>query len=128
MTPPRTAIRRLVDRWRADPKHYSIRLAKVRCLHVDDGRRPDALASATLFRSALHVEVIYNDAPDSNLRLLRDKTFGSGAVIGALVFAAMIGSMFLLPAFESLPPHRRILPRQIALVAMLPRTCSHPGP
>jgi MFS transporter, DHA2 family, multidrug resistance protein len=38
-------------------------------------------------------------APVVDLRMFRDPTFASGTVIGSLVFAMLMGSMFLLPVF-----------------------------
>jgi DHA2 family multidrug resistance protein len=66
-------------------------------------------------------------APVVDLRMFRDPTFASGTMIGALVFAMLMGSMFLLPVFTqemmrftATESGVVLLPRTIAMMIAAP--------
>jgi DHA2 family multidrug resistance protein len=66
-------------------------------------------------------------APVIDLRMFRDPTFASGTVIGAVVFAMLMGSMFLLPVFTqemmrftATESGIVLLPRTIAMIIASP--------
>lgn len=66
-------------------------------------------------------------APVVDLRMFRDATFASGTVIGGVVFAMLMGSMFLLPVFtqemmgfSSTEAGIMLLPRTIAMMIASP--------
>ena len=66
-------------------------------------------------------------APVVDLRLFRDPTFASGTFIGGVVFAMLMGSMFLLPVFTQEMMHFSatqsgivLLPRTIAMMVASP--------
>jgi len=65
--------------------------------------------------------------PVVNLRLFRDPTFASGTVIAAIVYAALIGNMFLLPVymqellgFDATQSGIALIPRTIAMLIVTP--------
>lgn len=66
-------------------------------------------------------------APVVDLRMFRDPTFASGTVISGIVFAMLMGSMFLLPVFTQELMHYSatqsgvlLLPRTIAMMIASP--------
>jgi DHA2 family multidrug resistance protein len=66
-------------------------------------------------------------APVVDLRMFRDPTFASGTAIAGLVFAMLMGSMFLLPVFTQEMLHYNatqsgivLLPRTIAMMIASP--------
>jgi DHA2 family multidrug resistance protein len=66
-------------------------------------------------------------APVVNLRLFRDKTFASATIIGGLMFAMLMGSMFLLPVFmqeilgfDATQSGVTLMPRTLAMMAVTP--------
>ncbi len=66
-------------------------------------------------------------APVIDLRMFRDPTFASGTAIGGVVFAMLMGSMFLLPVFTQELMHFNatqsgvvLLPRTIAMMIASP--------
>jgi DHA2 family multidrug resistance protein len=66
-------------------------------------------------------------APVVDLRMFRDPTFASGTAISGLVFAMLMGSMFLLPVFTQELMHYSatqsgvlLLPRTFAMMIMSP--------
>ena len=66
-------------------------------------------------------------APVVDLRMFRDPTFASGTMIAGLVFAMLMGSMFLLPVFTQEMMHFTatesgivLLPRTIAMMIASP--------
>jgi len=66
-------------------------------------------------------------APVIDLRMFRDPTFASGTAIGGVVFAMLMGSMFLLPVFTQELMHFSatqsgvvLLPRTIAMMVASP--------
>jgi DHA2 family multidrug resistance protein len=65
--------------------------------------------------------------PVVNLRLFRDKTFTSGTVIGGVMYAMLMGSMFLLPVFmqellgfDATQSGITLMPRTIAMMVVTP--------
>ena len=66
-------------------------------------------------------------APVVNLRLFRDRTFASATVIGGVMYAMLMGSMFLLPVFmqellgfDATQSGITLMPRTIAMMAVTP--------
>jgi len=66
-------------------------------------------------------------APAVDLRMFRDPTFASGTFIGGVVFAMLMGSMFLLPVFTQEVLHFSatqsgvvLLPRTLAMMVASP--------
>jgi DHA2 family multidrug resistance protein len=66
-------------------------------------------------------------APVVDIRLFRDPTFASGTAIGGIVFAMLMGSMFLLPVFTQELMHYSatqsgmvLLPRTLAMMVASP--------
>jgi DHA2 family multidrug resistance protein len=65
--------------------------------------------------------------PVVNLKLFRDPTFASGTAISAIVFAALMGSMFLLPlfmqellGFDATLSGVTLMPRTLAMLVVTP--------
>ncbi len=56
-------------------------------------------AIAGLCLVAFVIQELTTKAPVVNLRLFKDQVFLSGTIIGAVMFAMLMGSMFLLPLF-----------------------------
>ena len=66
-------------------------------------------------------------APVVNLRLFRDKTFTSATLIGGLMYAMLMGSMFLLPVFmqellgfNATQSGTTLMPRTLAMMLVTP--------
>jgi DHA2 family multidrug resistance protein len=66
-------------------------------------------------------------APAVNLRLFRDRVFSSATVIGGMMFAILMGSMFLLPVFmqellgfTALQSGWALVPRTLAMMVVTP--------
>ncbi len=66
-------------------------------------------------------------APVVNLRIFRDKTFASATVIGGVMYAMLMGSMFLLPVFmqevlgfDATQSGITLMPRTIAMMLVTP--------
>jgi DHA2 family multidrug resistance protein len=66
-------------------------------------------------------------APVVNLRLFRDRTFASATIIGGVMYAMLMGSMFLLPVFmqellgyDATQSGTTLMPRTIAMMAVTP--------
>jgi DHA2 family multidrug resistance protein len=66
-------------------------------------------------------------APVVNLRIFRDKTFASATVIGGVMYAMLMGSMFLLPVFmqevlgfDATQSGLTLMPRTIAMMLLTP--------
>jgi DHA2 family multidrug resistance protein len=66
-------------------------------------------------------------APAVNLRLFKDKVFTSGTVIGSVMFAMLLASMFLLPVFmqemlgfTATQSGTALMPRVLVMMAMTP--------
>lgn len=65
--------------------------------------------------------------PVINLRLFKDPTFSSGTAVAAVVFAALMGSMFLLPVFmqellgfDATESGIVLMPRTLAMLVVTP--------
>lgn len=83
------------------------------------------LAAVTL--AAFVIRELTFSHPVVNLRLFRDPTFASGTVIAAIVFAALMGSMFLLPVFmqellgfDATESGVTLMPRTLAMLVVTP--------
>ena len=66
-------------------------------------------------------------APVVNLRLFRDRTFASATIIGGVMYAMLMGSMFLLPVFmqellgfDATQSGITLMPRTIAMMLLTP--------
>ncbi len=66
-------------------------------------------------------------APVVNLRIFRDKTFASATAIGGVMYAMLMGSMFLLPVFmqevlgfDATQSGLTLMPRTIAMMLVTP--------
>src|SRR5262249_45835335 len=62
-----------------------------------------------------------------NLRVFRDKTFASATIIGGVMYAMLMGSMFLLPVFmqevlgfDATQSGITLMPRTIAMMLVTP--------
>ncbi|HEU4613982.1 MAG TPA: DHA2 family efflux MFS transporter permease subunit [Kofleriaceae bacterium] len=82
--------------------------------------------SAVAF-AAFIIRELTATAPVVNLRMFRDPTFASGTAIAGLVFAMLMGSMFLLPVFTQEMLHFSatqsgivLLPRTLAMMVASP--------
>lgn len=75
--------------------------------------------AAAIALSAFVIRELTADAPVVNLRLFRDPTFAAGTVVGTIMFAMLMASMFLLPVFT-----QEVLrfPATTAGLVLLPRT------
>src|SRR6478735_7028856 len=65
--------------------------------------------------------------PVVNLRLFQDRVFATGTAIAAIVFAVMMGSMFLLPVFmqemlgfDATESGMSLMPRTLAMLVVTP--------
>lgn len=77
--------------------------------------------------TAFIVRELTATAPVVDLRLFRDKTFASGTIIGGVMFAMLMGSMFLLPVFmqellgfDAMQSGTTLLPRTLAMMFVTP--------
>ncbi|HEY2513671.1 MAG TPA: DHA2 family efflux MFS transporter permease subunit [Polyangiaceae bacterium] len=66
-------------------------------------------------------------APVVNLRIFRDRTFASATVIGGVMYAMLMGSMFLLPVFmqevlgfDATQSGLTLMPRTLAMMLVTP--------
>jgi DHA2 family multidrug resistance protein len=75
---------------------------------LEEGNRLDWFSSGTIlicafvavfFLIAFVIRELTAPVPAVNLALFKDRTFASGTAIGAVMFAMLMGSMFLLPVF-----------------------------
>lgn len=103
---------------------------------LEEGQRDDwfdspvitALAAvAAISLSAFVIREFTAVAPVVNLRLFRDKTFASGTAIGGVMFAMLMGSMFLLPVFmqeilgfDATQSGITLMPRTLAMMVVTP--------
>jgi DHA2 family multidrug resistance protein len=102
----------------------------------EEGARNDwfdstAILAATYIASVGLVAFVIREltatAPIIDLRMFRDPTFASGTLIGGVVFAMLMGSMFLLPVFTqemmrftATESGIVLLPRTIAMMVASP--------
>ncbi|MDB4993143.1 MAG: transporter [Myxococcaceae bacterium] len=103
---------------------------------LEEGQRDDWFDSpkitvvafiAGIALAAFIVRELTAVAPVVNLRLFRDKTFASGTLIGGVMFAMLMGSMFLLPVFmqellgfDATQSGNTLMPRTLAMMAVTP--------
>lgn len=76
---------------------------------------------------AFVVQELTAPVPVVNLRLFKDRTFASATVIGGVMFAMMMGSMFLLPVFlqellhyDATSSGFALMPRTLAMALCMP--------
>ncbi|HEY4016471.1 MAG TPA: DHA2 family efflux MFS transporter permease subunit [Polyangiaceae bacterium] len=77
--------------------------------------------------AAFIVRELTATSPVVNLRLFSDRTFASATVIGGVMYAMLMGSMFLLPVFmqellgfDATQSGITLMPRTIAMMAVTP--------
>jgi DHA2 family multidrug resistance protein len=103
---------------------------------LEEGPRDDWFASpvitivsavAAVALAAFIIRELTAVAPVVNLRLFRDKTFASGTAIGGVMYAMLMGSMFLLPVFmqevlgfDATRSGMTLMPRTLAMMAVTP--------
>jgi DHA2 family multidrug resistance protein len=103
---------------------------------LEEGPRDDWFASpvitlvsavAAVSLAAFIIRELTAVAPVVNLRLFRDKTFASGTAIGGVMYAMLMGSMFLLPVFmqevlgfDATRSGMTLMPRTLAMMAVTP--------
>jgi DHA2 family multidrug resistance protein len=103
---------------------------------LEEGQREDwfdspKIAALSLVAGVSLVAFVIREltavAPVVNLRLFRDKTFASGTLIGGVMFAMLMGSMFLLPVFmqemlgfDATRSGTTLMPRTLAMMAVTP--------
>jgi DHA2 family multidrug resistance protein len=103
---------------------------------IEEGQRADwfdsPVITVTAFVAvasivAFVIRELTATAPVVNLRLFRDKTFASATVIGGLMYAMLMGSMFLLPVFmqellgfNATQSGNTLMPRTLAMMLVTP--------
>ncbi|MHB1846045.1 MAG: DHA2 family efflux MFS transporter permease subunit [Deltaproteobacteria bacterium] len=85
-----------------------------------------ALAAASLL-AAFVTQELTTEHPAVDLRILKNLSFASGTFVGAILGAALFGSIFLLPLFmqellgyDATQSGLTLMPRSLAMVAMMP--------
>lgn len=86
-----------------------------------------AAVVALVALGAFVAQELVAEAPVVNLRLFRDPTFASGTALGAVLYAVLMGSMFLLPVFMQELLHYdathsgvMLMPRTLAMMVATP--------
>lgn len=86
-----------------------------------------AAVVALVALGAFVAQELVAEAPVVNLRLFRDPTFASGTALGAVLYAVLMGSMFLLPVFMQELLHYdathsgvMLMPRTVAMMVATP--------
>ncbi len=136
---------RLANRVRAEVQRKNLDIAGIvlMCIGVstlqyvlEEGPRNDwfdsplitalALVSAVAL-VAFVIRELTAVAPVVDLRLFRDRTFASATVIGGVMYAMLMGSLFLLPVFmqellgfDATQSGTTLMPRTIAMMAVTP--------
>lgn len=103
---------------------------------LEEGQRDDWFESQTITictvvgvisLAAFMIRELTTEAPIINFRLFRDTTFVSGTIIGGLLFAMLMGSMFLLPVFlqemlgyDATDSGLALMPRTVAMMLVVP--------
>ena len=103
---------------------------------LEEGQRDDwfdsPLITALTFVAAISlaafvIRELTATAPVVNLRLFRDKTFASATAIGGVMYAMLMGSMFLLPVFmqeilgfDATQSGTTLMPRTVAMMLITP--------
>jgi DHA2 family multidrug resistance protein len=114
---------------------------------LEEGQREDWFESGTITictvvgvvaAAAFIIRELTAEVPIINLRLFRDPTFSSGTLIGGIMFAMLMGSMFLLPVFMQEMLHYdatqsglELMPRTLAMMLVTPligRIYNHVSP
>jgi DHA2 family multidrug resistance protein len=87
-----------------------------------------ACAAVTVVALALFVwRELVAPVPAVNVRLFKDKLFAAGSIIGAVMFAILLASMFLLPVFmqellgfTAMQSGLALMPRTLVMMAVTP--------
>ncbi len=94
---------------------------------LDSSRIVVALFICVSASVAFVVNELTTAAPAVNLRLFADRTFAAGTLIGAVMFAMLMGSMFLLPVFlqellhyDATTSGLAMMPRTIVMALTMP--------
>ncbi|MDB4945431.1 MAG: drug resistance transporter, EmrB/QacA subfamily [Labilithrix sp.] len=103
---------------------------------LEEGQRDDWFESSTITIctlvggvafAAFLIRELTAPSPVINLRLFKDPTFASGTVISGIMFAMLMGSMFLLPVFmeellgfTATQSGVALMPRTLAMMAITP--------
>jgi DHA2 family multidrug resistance protein len=136
---------RAANRLRAEQQKKSFDVAGIVLLGItvalmqyvlEEGQRDDwfesrAITLCTVISAVAGVAFVIREltagAPVINLRLFRDVTFASGTLIGGIMFAMLMGSMFLLPVFmeellgfTATQSGWALMPRTLAMMAVTP--------
>jgi DHA2 family multidrug resistance protein len=136
---------RLANRARAEAARKNLDIAGIvlMCISVstlqyvlEEGQREDwfdsPLITALSFVAGISlvafvIRELTAEAPVVNLRLFRDRTFASATVIGGVMYAMLMGSMFLLPVFmqelmgfDATQSGITLMPRTLAMMVVTP--------
>lgn len=103
---------------------------------LEEGQKEDWFASRVIAActvigavagAAFMIRELTAKSPVINFRLFRDPTFASGTAIGGIMFAMLMGSMFLLPVFmqemlgfTATQSGWALMPRTLAMMAVTP--------
>jgi DHA2 family multidrug resistance protein len=103
---------------------------------LEEGAREDWFDSKVIFVCtaisalslvALVIRELSATSPVINVRLLRDRTFTAATIIAGVMFAMLMGSMFLLPVFmqellgfDATQSGIALMPRTLAMMALMP--------
>jgi MFS transporter, DHA2 family, multidrug resistance protein len=103
---------------------------------LEEGQRDDWFDSpvitflsfvAGISLAAFVIRELTATAPVVNLRVFRDKTFASATAIGGVMYAMLMGSMFLLPVFmqevlgfDATQSGITLMPRTVAMMLITP--------
>jgi DHA2 family multidrug resistance protein len=140
---PADVLRANRERAASQRKHLDIAGIVLMCVGVstlqyvlEEGTRDDWFDSPTITAlsavaaislGAFVIRELTAVAPVVNLRLFRDKTFASGTLIGGVMFAMLMGSMFLLPVFmqevlgfDATQSGLTLMPRTLAMMVVTP--------
>lgn len=93
-----------------------------------DSRLIVACAAVTVVSLALFVwRELVAPVPAVNIRLFKDRLFAAGSIIGAVMFAILLASMFLLPVFmqellgfTAMQSGLALMPRTLVMMAVTP--------
>lgn len=98
---------------------------------ADDWFQSPVIVICALFAATCLIAFVIREltavAPAVNLRLFKDPVFASGTMLGALVFAVLMASMFLLPVFmqellgfTATQSGFALMPRTLVMMLMMP--------
>jgi DHA2 family multidrug resistance protein len=133
------------NRARADAQRKNLDLAGIvlMCVGVstlqyvlEEGQRNDWFDSplitalsfvAAISISAFVIRELTAVAPVVDLRMFRDRTFASATIVGGVMYAMLMGSMFLLPVFmqeilgfDATQSGITLMPRTVAMMVVTP--------